>query len=94
MQDKLFKKYLSKGKQGLEHTTHATHATHAAHTAHTAHASGAAADFFSGFSTTMASVVKTKPAMEAAFCKAERTTLAGSIIPAAIKSSNSPVAAL
>ena len=37
------------------------------------------ADFSSGFSATMASVVSSMPATEAAFCKAVRTTLAGSM---------------
>jgi len=53
------------------HAAHATHATHA----HAAHI-GSSGGFFSGFSTTSASVVKTI-AMEPAFCNAERTTLAG-----------------
>jgi len=38
-------------------------------------------------SATMASVVMSNPAMEAAFCKVERVTLAGSMIPAFIRSS-------
>ena len=52
------------------------------------------ADFSSGFSATMASVVSSMPATEAAFCKAVRTTLAGSIIPALNRSSYSSDAAL
>jgi len=36
---------------------------------------GGMAGLGSGFSTTKASVVKTMPAMEPAFCKADRTTL-------------------
>jgi len=44
---------------------------------------GAAGAFsFSGFSTITASVVRNRPAMEAAFCSAERVTFAGSMIPA------------
>src|SRR6266536_2598671 len=42
----------------------------------------AGAGFFSGFSAITASVVRNSPAMEAAFCSAERVTFAGSIIPA------------
>ena len=37
-----------------------------------------------GFSTIKVSVVRTKPAIEAAFCSADLVTLAGSIIPASI----------
>ena len=37
-----------------------------------------------GLSTIIASVVSTKPEIEAAFCKADRVTLAGSIIPDSI----------
>src|SRR6266478_4393192 len=40
------------------------------------------------------SVVSISDTMEAAFCKAKRVTLAGSITPALIMSSNSPVSAL
>ena len=47
-----------------------------------------------GFSTTNPSVVNTNPAIDTAFCKADLTTLAGSIIPAAIISSKVFVAAL
>ena len=43
---------------------------------------GAAESFFSGKSATMHSVVKTIPAIEAAFCNPERVTFAGSTIPA------------
>src|SRR6266851_235662 len=52
------------------------------------------ADFSSGFSATMHSVVSSRLATEAAFCSALRTTLVGSMIPAFIRSSNSSVAAL
>ena len=41
----------------------------------------AGASFFSGFSATIASVVMSRPATEAASCSAVRTTLAGSMIP-------------
>ena len=54
----------------------------------------AAASFFSGISATMHSVVSTMPAIEAAFCKPERVTLAGSTMPAASMSTYSPLAAL
>ena len=37
--------------------------------------------FFFGFSATMASVVIRSPAIDAAFCSAERTTLVGSMMP-------------
>ena len=49
---------------------------------------------FSGLSATTASVVRKSAAMEAAFCSAVRVTLAGSMMPAAIMSTYSPVAAL
>ena len=49
---------------------------------------------FSGLSATTASVVRNSAAMEAAFCSAERVTLAGSMMPSAIMSTYSPVAAL
>ena len=39
------------------------------------------ADFFSGLSATSASVVSTRPAIDAAFCSAARVTLAGSMTP-------------
>jgi len=48
----------------------------------------------SGFSATTTSVVRNRPAIDAAFCSAERVTLAGSMMPAAIRSTYSPVAAL
>src|SRR5919107_786531 len=51
------------------------------------------AAFFSGLSATTASVVRNRPAMEAAFCRAERVTLTGSLMPAASRSTYSPVAA-
>ena len=45
---------------------------------------GAAGAFsFSGFSAITASVVRNRPAMDAAFCRAERVTFAGSMIPVA-----------
>ena len=47
---------------------------------------GGIGGFFSGLSATRTSVVKTMPATEPAFCRAERTTLAGSTIPAEIMS--------
>ena len=49
---------------------------------------------FSGFSATMASVVRNRAAIEAAFCSAERVTFAGSTTPNLIMSPYSPVAAL
>ena len=48
----------------------------------------------SGFSTTSVSVVSSMPAMDAAFCTAERVTLTGSMTPCATRSPYSPVAAL
>jgi hypothetical protein len=53
----------------------------------------AGAGFFSGLSAITASVVKNSAAIDAAFCNAERVTFAGSIIPALIMSTYSPVAA-
>ena len=50
--------------------------------------------FFSGISATMASVVSIRLAIEAAFWMAERTTLVGSMTPASMRFSNSPVWAL
>ena len=55
-------------------------------------AAGAAAGG-SGLLATTASVVRNSPAMEAAFCRAERVTLTGSVTPAASRSSYSLVAA-
>ena len=49
--------------------------------------------FFSGFSATIASVVTSRPATEAASCSAVRTTLVGSMMPAFTRSLNSPVCA-
>ncbi len=46
-----------------------------------------AAGFFSGMSATMASVVSIREAIDAAFCRAVRVTLVGSITPAATRSS-------
>jgi hypothetical protein len=48
---------------------------------------------FSGLSATTTSVVRNRAAMEAAFWSADRVTLAGSMIPAASRSTYSPVAA-
>ena len=50
--------------------------------------------FFDFFSTMMASVVRRRPATEAAFWRAERVTLVGSTIPAANMSPQAPVSAL
>ena len=47
----------------------------------------------SGLSATTASVVKNNPAMDDAFCNAERVTFTGSLIPAFSMSTYSPVAA-
>src|SRR4051812_14962904 len=55
---------------------------------------GMAGADFSGLSATTASVVRNRPAMDAAFCRAERVTLVGSGMPALSMSSYSPVAAL
>jgi hypothetical protein len=41
---------------------------------------------FSGLSATTASVVRNRAAIDAAFCSAERVTLAGSMMPALIRS--------
>src|SRR5438132_12964517 len=49
---------------------------------------------FSFFSTTTHSVVRSSPAMDAAFCSAVRVTLVGSMTPAATRSSYSSVWAL
>ena len=51
----------------------------------------AGADFFSGISQTIASVVSIRPAIDAAFCRAERVTFAGSITPDFTRSSYSSV---
>ena len=48
---------------------------------------------FSGISATIASVVRMFLAIDAAFCSAERVTIAGSMTPAATRSTISPVAA-
>src|ERR1700683_2187205 len=53
----------------------------------------AGAGVFSGFSAMTASVVRNRPAIEAAFCSAERVTFAGSMMPALNMSTYSPVAA-
>ncbi len=42
----------------------------------------AGAFFFSGFSAITASVVRNRPAIDAAFCSADRVTFAGSMMPA------------
>jgi hypothetical protein len=49
---------------------------------------------FFGSSATMASVVIIRPAIDAAFCSAVRTTLVGSRMPILIMSPYSPVCAL
>ena len=43
--------------------------------------------FFSGISETRASVVRSREAMDEAFCSAVRTTLVGSMTPASTRSS-------
>ena len=48
----------------------------------------------SGLSAMTASVVRNSAAIDAAFCSAERVTLAASMMPALTRSSYSPVAAL
>ena len=48
---------------------------------------------FLGLSATIASVVMSRPAIEAASCKAVRTTLVGSMIPCDTRFSNLPVCA-
>jgi hypothetical protein len=48
----------------------------------------------SWISATIASVVRMFLAIEAAFCSAERVTMAGSMTPSATRSTISPVAAL
>jgi hypothetical protein len=45
---------------------------------------------FSGLSAMTASVVRNSAAIDAAFCSAERVTLAGSMIPVLIMSTYSP----
>src|SRR6476469_1720875 len=50
----------------------------------------AGAGFFSGFSAITASVVRNRPAIEAAFCSADRVTFAGSMMPALNMSTYSP----
>ena len=55
---------------------------------------GMAGAFFFGFSATIASVVMSRPATEAASWSAVRTTLAGSITPCLTRLPYSPVAAL
>ena len=45
-------------------------------------------------SATTASVVRNSAAMEAAFCNAERVTFTGSVMPASMRLTYSPVAAL
>src|ERR1019366_3615193 len=49
--------------------------------------------FLSGISATIASVVRMFLAIEAAFCSADRVTIAGSMTPAATRSTISPVMA-
>jgi hypothetical protein len=50
--------------------------------------------FLSGFSATIASVVTSRPATDAASCSAVRTTFVGSTMPALTRSLNSPVRAI
>ena len=57
-------------------------------------AAAAASPPSAGLSVIRVSVVSRSAAIDAAFCKAARVTFAGSITPAATKSSYSPVAAL
>src|SRR5581483_11769616 len=57
-------------------------------------AAAAAALCFSGLSATTDSVVRSSAAIDAAFCSAERVTLAGSMTPALNRSSYCPVTAL
>src|SRR6266498_5343855 len=57
-------------------------------------AAPAASSLSSGLSTTSVSVVSRRAAIEAAFCTADRVTLAGSMTPALNRSTYSPVAAL
>jgi len=52
------------------------------------------ASFASGFSATIASVVRSSPATEAAFCRANRVTLVGSMTPASRRSSYLSLSAL
>src|SRR5450759_3032491 len=54
---------------------------------------GIAGAAFSGLSAMTASVVRNSAAIDAAFCSAERVTLAGSMMPALTMSTYSPVAA-
>ena len=58
---------------------------HAAHAAHAAAGHPRIAGLSSGISLTAASVVISRPATEAASCSAVRTTLVGSITPAATR---------
>src|SRR5690606_10986221 len=57
-------------------------------------AAGAVAVSSFGISATDASVVRSRPAMDAAFCKAVRVTLVGSTTPISTRSPSWPVAAL
>jgi hypothetical protein len=52
------------------------------------------AEFLCGLSTMTTAVVRNSAAIDAAFCSAERVTLAGSMIPSLIRSAYSPVEAL
>ena len=56
-------------------------------------AAASAPAFFSGLSAMTASVVRNSAAMDAAFSSAERVTFAGSMMPEAIMSTYSPLAA-
>ena len=48
----------------------------------------------SGLLATTASGGRNRPAIDAAFCRAERVTFTGSVTPATMRSSYSPLAAL
>ena len=54
---------------------------------------GIAGADFSGLSAMTASVVRNRAAIDAAFCRADRVTFAGSMMPAATRSTYSPLAA-
>jgi hypothetical protein len=62
---------------------------HSAHVAHAAHAAAHAGSVLFGCSSTIASVMRMFFAIDAAFCNAERVTMAGSMIPAFTRSSTS-----
>ena len=64
------------------------------HAAHVRHAATHASAVLLGISAMIASVVRMFLAIDAAFCSAERVTIAGSMTPASTRSTISPVAAL